>query len=53
MVLGLDKGVLRKWKPSKEERVVTAQRYVDKQGRKRYVGTSKLQATEKLGLSLL
>lgn len=50
MVLGLNKGVLRKWKPSAKEKVVTAARYLDKEGKKRYKGTSQLRGTEKLGL---
>ena len=53
MVLALDRGVLRKWKPSPGQKVVTAERYVDKSGKRRYKGTGKLRATENLGSSKL
>eukprot|EP00438_Fugacium_kawagutii_P019457 Skav230460 [mRNA] locus=scaffold186:112906:116152:- [translate_table: standard] len=47
MILGLDRGVLRKSKnTSEKKKVVTAQKYIDKSGKKRYKGTSQLRATE-------
>ena len=49
MVLALDRGVLRKWKPPSGQKIVTAKRYTDKHGKKRYQGTKALRATEKLG----
>jgi len=44
MILGLNRGVLRKWKP--EKKVTTAERYIDGNGKKRYKGTSSLRGTE-------
>lgn len=52
MILGLDRGVLRKWKPKGGQKVVTAQRYVDGNGVHRYKGTSSLKATEHPGYNL-
>ena len=49
VILGLDRGRLRKWKPTGGVKTVTAERYVDSKGKKRYKGTSKLRSTEKLG----
>ena len=49
MILGLDRGRLRKWKPKGGHKTVTAERYVDSKGKKRYKGTSQLRSTEKLG----
>ncbi len=43
----IDKGVLQGWK-SNQKKIVTAERYVDASGRKRYKGTSKLRGTEPL-----
>lgn len=51
MILGIDRGVLRKWKP-KHGRIETAERYVDKSGKKRYKGTASLRATEKPGVRI-
>ena len=51
MILALDRGVLRKWKPSPGQKVVTAERYLDKSGKMRYKGTPKLRTTENLGSS--
>ena len=51
MILGLDRGVLRKWKPPNGKKVVTAKHYVDKEGKKRWQGTKALRATERLGFS--
>lgn len=48
VILALDRGVLRKWKPKPGGHVTTAERYVDGQGKRRYKGTSKLRSTEKL-----
>lgn len=48
VVLALDRGVLRKWKPKPGAHVETAHKYVDGQGKKRYKGTTKLRSTEKL-----
>ena len=45
----IDKGKLVGWKP-KASKVVTAQHYVDKSGKKRYKGTKKLRSTETLNL---
>lgn len=41
----IDKGKLAGWKP-KASKVVTAQHYVDKSGKKRYKGTKQLRSTE-------
>jgi hypothetical protein len=49
MILGLDRGVLRKWKPPNGKKVATAKRYVDKAGKTRWQGTKALRATERLG----
>ena len=46
MVLGLDRGVLKKSKTQGSKKVVTAEHYIDKQGRKRYKGTKALRKTE-------
>ena len=43
----IDKGVLQGWKP-KEKKVVTAERYRDASGRRRYKGTKQLRSTETL-----
>ena len=51
MILALERGVLRKWKPSPGQKVVTAERYLDKSGKMRYKGTPKLRTTENLGSS--
>lgn len=51
VILGLDRGVLRKWRP-KGKKVTTCQHYLDKQGVKRYKGTSKLRSTEQLTRNL-
>ena len=53
VVLGLDRGVLRKWKPKHGKKVTTAERYTDRSGKHRYKGTSSLKATEKHGFELL
>lgn len=45
----IDKGKLAGWKP-KASKVVTAQHYVDKSGKKRYKGTKQLRSTETLNL---
>ncbi|CAL1171487.1 unnamed protein product [Cladocopium goreaui] len=44
----LDKGVLQGWKAKKKEEngVVTATRYIDANGKKRYKGTTSLKSTE-------
>lgn len=44
----IDKGVLQGWKKSNAKKVVTAERYVDGSGRKRYKGTGQLRTTETL-----
>ena len=49
-LLGLDRGVLRKWKPKHGKKVVTAERYKDQNGKLRYKGTSSLKSTEKHGV---
>lgn len=49
VILGLDKGILRKWKPNDGKKVITARHYHDKQGKKRYQGTASLKATENPG----
>ncbi len=46
----IDKGRLQGWKPPSGKRVVTAEHYVDRSGKKRYKGTSKLRETENLGV---
>jgi hypothetical protein len=48
MILGLDRGVLRKntWKPTSGKKVKTAHRYVDANGKRRYQGTAQLRQTE-------
>lgn len=43
----LDRGVLQGWK-SKGSKVVTAERYVDGAGKRRYKGTPHLRGTENL-----
>jgi hypothetical protein len=52
VVLGLDRGVLQKWKPKTGQKVTTAERYVDKNGKRRYKGTKKLRGTENLVCNL-
>ena len=49
----LDKGVLQGWKAKKKEGngVVTATRYIDANGKKRYKGTKSLKSTEPLDCS--
>ena len=49
----LDKGVLQGWKAKKKEGngVVTATRYIDANGKKRYKGTTSLKSTEPLDCS--
>lgn len=49
VILGLDRGVLRKWKPKPGKHTPTARRYVDGSGKKRYAGTKALRQTENPG----
>ena len=53
VVLGLDRGVLQKWKPKTGQKVTTAERYVDKSGKRRYKGTKHLRTTENLVCEML
>ena len=46
----IDKGALQGWRG--KTKVVTAEHYVDKSGRKRYKGTSNLRGTETLVFKL-
>ena len=46
----LDKGVLQGCKKNKDQKVVTAVRYTDASGKKRYKGTKQLRSTETLDL---
>lgn len=48
MISALDKGKLhyKAWKNSQASHVQTVRHYQDREGKKRYVGTSKLKGTE-------
>lgn len=48
MILGLDRGVLRKSKFQGRAKVTTVEHYIDKRGNKKYKGTSHLRSTENL-----
>ncbi len=50
VILGLDRGILRKSKHKGGRKIKTVEHYVDKNGKKRYKGTSHLRSTEKLVL---
>eukprot|EP00438_Fugacium_kawagutii_P019126 Skav231197 [mRNA] locus=scaffold2432:37207:42079:- [translate_table: standard] len=42
----IDKGKLQGWKPKSGKKIETAERYIDKSGKKRYKGTKSLRDTE-------
>lgn len=51
VILGLDRGVLRKVKHTVGKKIKTVEHYLDKTGAKRYKGTSHLRSTENLVLN--
>ena len=53
VILGLDRGVLRKVKHKGGRKIQTVVHYLDKTGTKRYKGTSHLRKTENLVLNQL